>query len=494
LPNFSANCWGLDGRVVLAWFSFRKEARTAAGAGPDTRAVHGAARGPKTLGTASQIAALAARAGLQGSRRDLSMGPMRTVPALLLAFGAAACTAPTRIVAVPTDTEVTLDALADALVDQDVVVLGEIHDNTATHIAHRQILAALHARCPDLIVSMEMFERDVQPVLDRYLAGELAEVDFLAQARPWSSYETDYRPVVEFARGRRLPVLAANLPRELAAKVAKEGPGAVAGHPHAAKATTAPKDAYWEAFQDEMHEHGGVGDASMERYYQAQCLKDDTMAESIVASLDAEHARNRRPMVVHICGRFHSDHRLGTVARLQARLPALKIAVVSAEESADTRLATYTAPKTIGDYVLVVPRADREPAPVKVASAAGASAAAKPAHGAAAAPAAELPAGHPVAGAAVEDMPARPALGLRPDYDFTGDGVLVQEVTPGGHAEAAGLVADDLIVALDGMTVSDMPSYVAALSRLHPGQEATVTVRRGNELKNLKCKVGERRM
>src|SRR5690349_22509367 len=46
----------------------------------------------------------------------------------------------------------------------------------------------------------EMFERDVQPALDAYLAGRLSEKDFRAQSRPWGNYDTAYRPLIERAK------------------------------------------------------------------------------------------------------------------------------------------------------------------------------------------------------------------------------------------------------------------------------------------------------
>src|SRR5262249_57319644 len=90
--------------------------------------------------------------------------------------------------------------LADALAGADVVVLGEEHESGRTHLAHQELLRELHARRPDLVISMEMFERDAQAALTQYLRHDIGEDDFLAQAHPWPNYKTDYRPVIEYAR------------------------------------------------------------------------------------------------------------------------------------------------------------------------------------------------------------------------------------------------------------------------------------------------------
>src|SRR3954467_8455063 len=60
---------------------------------------------------------------------------------------------------------------------------------------------------------MEMFERDVQIVLDEYLSDLITEQHFLASSRPWGNYKTDYRPLVELAKEKHLDVIAANAPR-----------------------------------------------------------------------------------------------------------------------------------------------------------------------------------------------------------------------------------------------------------------------------------------
>lgn len=78
-----------------------------------------------------------------------------------------------------------LEAMAAELARADVVFLGEQHDDPGTHAMQRAILEAVSRRRPDMILTMEMFERDVQPALDRYLAGETAEEALLAAARPW---------------------------------------------------------------------------------------------------------------------------------------------------------------------------------------------------------------------------------------------------------------------------------------------------------------------
>jgi uncharacterized iron-regulated protein len=229
--------------------------------------------------------------------------------------------------------------LAD-LTRADVVFVGEQHDDANTHRLELAVLEGLMRRHVSLVIAMEMFERDVQPVLDQYLAGAITEEQFLKDARPWPRYATDYRPIVEFARTHHLPVIASDVPRRIASEVSKSGMSAVDGlggeRRLAARDLECPaKGAYYDRFLEAMGGgHPPSGDPKgadfqqrNDRFYLAQCLKDETMGESIAEAFD-KHA-SQRATVVHINGAFHSDYAEGTAAAARRRLPGRRIAVVS---------------------------------------------------------------------------------------------------------------------------------------------------------------------
>ncbi len=102
-----------------------------------------------------------------------------------------------------------------AIADAEAVLVGETHDDAVGHGVETQILvrgaqrvgAVSQGGGPSrtVILSLEMFERDVQYVLDEYLAGLITEDQFKRSARPWDRYDTDYRPMVEFARAHEHP-------------------------------------------------------------------------------------------------------------------------------------------------------------------------------------------------------------------------------------------------------------------------------------------------
>lgn len=268
-----------------------------------------------------------------------------------------------------TDFETMLADLARA----DVVLVGEQHDDANTHRLESAILQGLMRRDVPLTVSLEMFERDVQAPLDQYLAGSLPEEDFLKASRPWPRYATDYRSLVEMAKGHGWRVIAANVPRRLAADVSKGGQPAYDAakpddKPWMAAELQCPKDAYFTRFSEQMGGHPAApADAAkdpaaaakaaddqramVERFYLSQCLKDETMAESIARAFTKQEGRPGT--IVHYNGAFHSDYGQGTAERVRRRLPGRRVAIVSMvpTDNLDT-LALDDDDLKVGDYLV----------------------------------------------------------------------------------------------------------------------------------------------
>ncbi|MDI6765116.1 MAG: ChaN family lipoprotein [Thermodesulfobacteriota bacterium] len=107
----------------------------------------------------------------------------------------------------------------DNLMDYHVIFIGEEHGSPVSRNAERTILKGLAKRDSNLVLALEMFELDVQDILDAYLKGEMSEKTFLKRSRPWPNYLEDYRPLIEFAKKKRMSVIAANIPRRAAAAV-----------------------------------------------------------------------------------------------------------------------------------------------------------------------------------------------------------------------------------------------------------------------------------
>jgi uncharacterized iron-regulated protein len=280
-----------------------------------------------------------------------------------------------RIVAPATVSEATASQMIERLARADVVFFGEQHDDPETHRAEAELLDAIGRTGRTVVLSLEMFERDVQGVLDDYLAGRVSESEFLARSRPWDRYTTDYRRLIELAKSHHWRVVAANVPRPLASAIGRRGFRAldtltVTDRRNAAREYVCPpSDDYHARFMESMQTHspaGGPGPsvsdslptATAERFYLAQCIKDETMAESIA---DARLASPRDAIVVHFDGAFHSDYAQGTVARVKRRQPGWTLAVVSAVPVADPAVAPIVTQSAKADFVIFTRRAQRRP-------------------------------------------------------------------------------------------------------------------------------------
>lgn len=259
----------------------------------------------------------------------------------------------------------------------DVVLLGEVHGHAPIHALQDTLWQRALATDRPVALSLEMFERDVQPVLNEYLSGYISQDHFLRASRPWSTYERDYHSLVDTARAHNAPVLAANAPRRYVNRVASEGRTALNALPSHADRWLAPRpypepsQAYRERFMAQMSGgmHGsnhapadtteadttdsaamppGHGSGLM-RLLDAQMLWDATMAYTM-----AEHLlRQPNALIVHLTGRFHVAERTGTPEALTHYRPGTRQLVVYFDAVPDPSSFDANAHAGKGDFVVL---------------------------------------------------------------------------------------------------------------------------------------------
>ncbi|MGF1459223.1 MAG: ChaN family lipoprotein [Leptolyngbyaceae cyanobacterium] len=217
----------------------------------------------------------------------------------------------------------TEDDAFQALQSADVVYLGERHDSPLDHAAQLEIIKALYAADPEIAIALEMFQRPFQPVIDRYLAGDISEAALVKQTEyqerwgfPWEFYA----PVVRFAQAQDLPVLALNAPAEITRQIAREGLTSLSGNdfryipPVEAIDTTNPD--YRDFVTAAFGAHGAHGDFNFDNFFAAQVTWDETMAMTI-AEFKAD---NPDTQVVVLAGNGHVIYGWGIPDRVQRRL------------------------------------------------------------------------------------------------------------------------------------------------------------------------------
>lgn len=250
----------------------------------------------------------------------------------------------------------SISDIVKSLGNTGVVFLGEMHDDAVGHAVQFEIfketVESYSAR--RITLSLEMFERDVQTVMNEYLAGLITESHFLLNSRPWGNYKTDYRPLVELAKEKKLDVVAANAPRRYVNMVSRNGRESLNGLSKEAKAWIAPlpyaeaSDAYSRKFKSLM---GASAEAQMglDKILSSQSLWDATMAHSVSRSL----AKNKSSLVVHLNGGFHTENRLGTVEHLVKYKPGAKVVVVTIKYDDDFKNFDNAKHTGLGDFVIL---------------------------------------------------------------------------------------------------------------------------------------------
>ena len=219
------------------------------------------------------------------------------------------------------------------VLDADIVLFGELHNNPISHWLQLEMTMDMHAaKGTDLVMGAEMFETDNQMILDEYMEGLISQSRFEAEARLWPNYKTDYKPLVEFARKNRLRVVATNIPRRYAALVNTKGFEGLDELSDEAKAFLPPLPVLYnpelKAYRDMLTMGGGEHHAN-ENFPKAQAVKDATMAHFIM--------ENMKPgkLFIHYNGAYHSDNFESIYWYLKQADPGLKIVTITTVSQED---------------------------------------------------------------------------------------------------------------------------------------------------------------
>lgn len=319
----------------------------------------------------------------------------------------------------------SLEDVLAAMDEADAVLVGETHTDPVGHWVEAELFRRAVQRynaggepgstpgaLRPVALSLEMFERDVQLILDEYLAGLITEKQFLSSARPWEHYEEDYRPMVELARERGLPVIAANAPRRYVNRVSRLGRAALRDLPPRARSFLPPlpypqpSEAYRAQWTDLMAnmtmedqcpvpegpprgdtlaghppmihptrpDSGAAGHPLMpppgedvpphgmpshamgsflENGLQAQTLWDASMGYAMATFLETHPGA----LILHMVGGFHVENHTGTPELLKFYRPETRTLVVAMEPAEDLNAFDAAEHGGLGDFVILTDEA-----------------------------------------------------------------------------------------------------------------------------------------
>lgn len=225
--------------------------------------------------------------------------------------------------------EVSMDKMIDDVAKKEVIFFGEQHNCPIAHWFESLILQALYERKKDLTLGMEMFEADVQPIINEFMQSLISEDSFLAEARPWDNYNTDYMALVDFAKDNKIPLIATNAPRRYASMVHHKGLAMLQKLSPEALRYLAPlpivPEGSSEEFFNAMLAMAGSEDKEdkVQRLQAAQSVKDATMAHFII--------KNKRQGIpfLHINGSYHTLNNGGIIYYLKKMNSTLSFSTIS---------------------------------------------------------------------------------------------------------------------------------------------------------------------
>ncbi|MEW6468769.1 MAG: ChaN family lipoprotein [Bacteroidota bacterium] len=266
--------------------------------------------------------------------------------------------------------EVTLNDITEDMKNYDVLFFGEEHNDSVTHYLEKTLFELLYAKYSNTItLSLEMFDRDVQGVMDEYLSGVIREKDFKKDARVWSNYR-DYRPMIEFAKEKKLHVICANSPSRYTNLAGRKGLKALMGLPEGSKKYFAPlpyDTASGEYYKKLMEMSGHMPVTAKKdslkkdsvpkmppmmgsfNLIMAQSLWDATMAYSISEYLKTHKDKK----VMQVNGKFHSDQGFAIVTQLKKYSPKTRVLIISTATDDSFPNIDWSKYKANGDYVII---------------------------------------------------------------------------------------------------------------------------------------------
>ncbi|MBU0656092.1 MAG: ChaN family lipoprotein [Gammaproteobacteria bacterium] len=322
------------------------------------------------------------------------------------------------------DKHLPFPALIDALDQNRVVFVGEVHDRYDHHLNQLALLQALHQRNRNIAIGVEWFQQPFQPVINDFLAGKISEAELLKRSEYYDRWRYDYRllrPIMEYAKANHLPVIALNAPLELTRKVSGGGLESLsAGERAQLPARITPPDiSYRERLQKIFAEHSR-DDKEFDNFMLVQRIWDETMAGNIVRYLQL-HPQHR--MVV-FSGSGHISYRSGIPQDVKRQMPGIRLATVTSSDPQEVE------PGVVDYFIL----------------------------------------------SKMLELPRSGKLGVW--LKSASNGIHIGEMQDGSAAKKAGLQSGDRIASLNEKAVGGLADLMLALASHKPGEKVSVAIER----------------
>jgi uncharacterized iron-regulated protein len=260
-----------------------------------------------------------------------------------------------------TQTMVDASVVAGALARADFILLGEKHDNPDHHRLQADAILAIVRAGHKPTLALEMLEPEQDAIVERYRSGGSAAPGLGAalgwEKSGWPPWPT-YLPIADVAFAAGLPLVSANLPRDVVRGIARHGTAGLDPEVIARLGLDRPMAPAQEAsLQDELRTShcGQLPETMVATMALAQRARDGHMADRMLAAPGP---------VVLIAGAGHVRSDRGVPPHLLATRPGarvISVGFVEVEQSLHTPeayAARFGAPRLPFDFVWFTPRAN----------------------------------------------------------------------------------------------------------------------------------------
>jgi uncharacterized iron-regulated protein len=329
-----------------------------------------------------------------------------------------------------------------------VIFVGESHDQIEHHRIQVSLLQGFVAQGKEIAIGMEMFEKSHQPILDRWSQGFMAEDEFLKETKWDLTWRTDYhlyKRILDEAKKHRLKLIGLNVQRDLVRKVAEQGIEGLSSEDRAKLPEMDLSDRAHRAYIRSVYKDHQEGSAKdLERFYQAQCLWDEGMAETLSEFLRLPE--NREKVVFVFAGSGHVIFDFGIPKRFFRRTPLpFKTLILKERKNnlgADPDIRFTSVSQPLGDYLWIT-----QPNPPEIK--------------------------HPRIGVVLKE--AKDLEGLQ-----------IERVIPGSPAEKAGLLAGDQLLTVEGRGITKVKDIHDAVVQKGWAKDITFTILREGTRKDIR--------
>ena len=368
-----------------------------------------------------------------------------TLSLLLVSLSALVCAeelnptlGPNTAIVVEMANTLNLSDLTARLEKERLVYIGESHTEYGDHLMQLALIQALYRHNSKLAIGVEWFQKPFQKILDQYIVGEINEAEMLKQTDYFNRWRFDYRlyrPIIQFAKEKKIPLIALNASVELTNAIKKEGIKGISNElkkqlPESYDRSDKP----YEERLKQIHDAHPNKTSEFEQFLDVQLTWDETMAEQAADFLNG----NPEHRLAVLAGRGHLTSRSGIPNRVERRI-GLKGSLILIQQMNVTD-------RSAADYILFAKRKMLKPAGLM--------------------------------GALLE----------------TKDEVIILDFSKTSSGKKAGLEKGDVIVDIDGNKISSYSELKLVMLNKLPGDEVEVTVRRKEKHHTYTFKLAARAM